>query len=129
LAGVWGKAQAPLSKRWAQSRYDQTTRTPDGGKKERAKDLTSEDLPVSQQDHASCGFCETSVDATPVGWRAPEARIVKIYEKLSFEHASETVAAIVLPAARRRATARLHLILIQITARNAAHGSVAPDGA
>jgi hypothetical protein len=64
--GVWCKAQALLSKHWAQSRYDQTTRTPDGGKKALAKDLTSEDLPVSQQDHASCGFCGTSVDATPV---------------------------------------------------------------
>ena len=94
--GVWCKAQALLSKHWAQSQYDQTTRTTDHGKKELAKDLTSEDLPDSQQDHSSCGFCETSVDAAPVGWAAPESRIVEIYEKLSFEHDCDTIAAIAL---------------------------------
>ncbi len=93
---VWCKAQALLAQRWSQPRSNLTTRRPDGAKRGFAKDLTSEELPVSQQDHASCGFCEASVDASPVGWAAPEARIVEIYEKLSFEHARETIAAIAL---------------------------------
>lgn len=91
--GVWCKAQALLAKRWTHARSDQTVASQDATKKNFAHDPASEDLPVSHQDHASCGFCGVSVDATPVGWIAPEARVVEIYQRLSFTHASESIAA------------------------------------
>ena len=90
--GVWCKVHALLAKRWTHARDEQTVAARRAGNPE----LPSEDLPDSHNDHASCAFCAASVDTTPIGWVAPEPRVVEIYEKLSFEHASDPVAAISL---------------------------------
>ena len=90
--GVWCKVHALLAKRLSAHRPDEAARAQQAGQ----DDLASRDLPASHRDHASCSFCENAVDATPVGWVAPEARVVEIYEKLSFDHASQPVAAISL---------------------------------
>ena len=90
--GVWCKAQALLAKRWNNTRTDQTVGTQGAQSGDPVQDLASEDLPASHKDHASCGFCEVSVDATPVGWVAPEARVVEIYQRLSFTLTNEPTA-------------------------------------
>jgi len=90
--GVWCRVHSVLAKRWTHPPLEQTTSTKTAGNKE----LPSEDLPDSQKDHASCAFCAASVDAPPVGWIAPATRVVEVYEKLSFEHASDPVAAVSL---------------------------------
>ena len=86
---VWCKAQALLAKRWAHARPDQPAVTNGVDN----KNISKEDLPASHRDYASCDFCEASVDATPVGWVAPEARVIEIYQKLSFDLSSEAVPA------------------------------------
>ncbi len=86
--GVWCRAQALLTKRWSHTQQSERS-TP--AQNDLAKDIASDDLPASPRDHASCGFCEASVDATPVGWVAPEARVVEIYEKLSFDLSGEVL--------------------------------------
>ena len=88
--GVGCKVHALLAKRWTHVRDEQTAAARLTGNPE----LPSEDLPDSHSNPASCAFCAASVEATPVGWVAPEPRVVEIYEKLSYEHASDPVPAI-----------------------------------
>jgi hypothetical protein len=90
--GVWCKAQALLTKRFSRAQQsERATPAQSAAQDDLAKDSNSEDLPSSHRDHASCGFCEVSVDATPVGWVAPKARVVEIYEKLSFDLSGEVL--------------------------------------
>ena len=91
--GVWCKAQALLAKRWSHARSEQIVPIQSAAKKDPSKALATEDLPVSHRDHASCGFCETSVGLDPVGWVAPEAQFIEIYQKLSFDLSSEAAPA------------------------------------
>jgi len=90
--GVWCKAQALLTKRLSHTKQSERAMpAQSAAQDDLAKNSTPEDLPASHMKHASCGFCEASVTMTPVGWVAPEARVVEIYEKLSFDLSGEVL--------------------------------------